>query len=333
MRVTTRAIMSNYSRNLNKTMANLDSSRQKVLTKRKFNNIDEDPSAAARSFKLRREFNQNADYLENVKTTISMFDTVSSSALSISGVLNEQVNEDTLSAINGATSYEARLTYAKTLRGMQDSIVLSLNEKYADRFLFGGAGTKEAPFELKDDKLYYRGIDVNTTDPDEIKKLEEMMDETLYVDIGFGMEENAQGDVVGSSAFNTAVPGLNIVGYGQTADGVSKNVVTLLGQMADALEEPNLNEAKFGKLMDQFVESKNDVADFVAELGTKSEFLENRKKQLETASDNINVQIVDVENVDMAAAISDYVWQQYAYNAALKVGTSILSPSFIDFMK
>ena len=92
---------------------------------------------------------------------------------------------------------------------------------------------------------------------------------------------------------------LNIVGYGQTADGVSKNVVTLLGQMADALEEPNLNEAKFGKLMDQFVESKNDVADFVAELGTKSEFLENRKKQLETASDNINVQIVDVENVDM----------------------------------
>ena len=47
--------------------------------------------------------------------------------------------------------------------------------------------------------------------PNEIKKLEEMMDETLYVDIGFGMEENAQGDVVGSSAFNTAVPGLNIV--------------------------------------------------------------------------------------------------------------------------
>ena len=34
----------------------------------------------------------------------------------------------------------------------------------------------------------------------------------------------------------------------------------------------------------------------------------------------------------MAAAISEYVWQQYAYNAALKVGTSILSPSFIDFM-
>ena len=96
---------------------------------------------------------------------------------------------------------------------------------------------------------------------------------------------------------------------------------------------PLKNRILTSKLMDQFVESKNDVADFVAELGTKSEFLENRKKQLETASDNINVQIVDVENVDMAAAISDYVWQQYAYNAALKVGTSILSPSFIDFMK
>ena len=43
--------------------------------------------------------------------------------------------------------------------------------------------------------------------PKRNKELEEMMDETLYVDIGFGMEENAQGDVVEASAFNTAVPG------------------------------------------------------------------------------------------------------------------------------
>lgn len=41
----------------------------------------------------------------------------------------------------------------------------------------------------------------------------------------------------------------------------------------------------------------------------------------------------NVEGIDMAKAITDYMWNQYAYNAALKVGTSILSPSFIDFMK
>ena len=32
---------------------------------------------------------------------------------------------------------------------MQNSIVLNLNEKYADRFLFGGAGTRKRLFSLK----------------------------------------------------------------------------------------------------------------------------------------------------------------------------------------
>jgi flagellar hook-associated protein 3 FlgL len=41
----------------------------------------------------------------------------------------------------------------------------------------------------------------------------------------------------------------------------------------------------------------------------------------------------NVEGIDLAKALTDYSWNQYAYNAALKVGTSILSASFIDFMK
>ena len=37
--------------------------------------------------------------------------------------------------------------------------------------------------------------------------------------------------------------------------------------------------------------------------------------------------------VEAAKAITDYSYAQYVYNAALKVGTSILSPSLLDFMK
>ena len=48
---------------------------------------------------------------------------------------------------------------------------------------------------------------------------------------------------------------------------------------------------------------------------------------------NLGTQLDNVVNIDMADAITQYSWAQYAYNAALKVGTSILSPSFIDFMK
>lgn len=333
MRVSTRAIMSGYNRNLNKTLNNLYSSQNRVLTQRNFNSIAEDPSSAARSFKLWREYSQNADYIENTKTTQELFDSVASSALQISKVLSEQVSEDALKAVNGATSQEARETYATTLRGMQETIVLSMNSSYGDRFLFGGASTKEAPFELSDDgKLLYRGIDVNTTDPDEIKKLEGFMEETLYVDLGFGMQKT-NGTINSESVFDTAICGLDVVGYGQTDDGISKNVVTLLGQMADELEKENFDEDKFNKLFTQFTECKNDVADFAAEIGTDCEFLENTVTKLESNQDILNTQIISLDQVDMPAAITDYIWQEYAYNAALKVGNSLLSQSFIDFMR
>ena len=42
---------------------------------------------------------------------------------------------------------------------------------------------------------------------------------------------------------------------------------------------------------------------------------------------------IDLEQVDMAEAISSYTWQGYAYNAALKVGTDIVSQSLLDFMR
>lgn len=333
MRISTGSIMQRYNRNLSKAIGNLDASRMKVLTNRNFNSISEDPAAAAQSFKLRREYNQTADQVKNIENTISLFDNIASGALDVSTMLTQDVNEDVLRAVNGATGSDARQAYAQSLRGVQESIVLSLNAKYGDRFLYGGASTKEAPFEfdVESNKLKFRNLDVNN--PANEDELKAMMGETLYVDLGFGLQEDAAtSTLLSNTAFNTAASGLSILGYGQNADGNSKNVVVLLGQMADELEKEPFDEASFNKMMDQFTESKNVASNYVAELGTRSQFLEDTKKILTDSQDTINEQILDVEEVDMAAAISDYVWQQYAYNAALKVGTSILSPSFIDFM-
>ena len=66
--------------------------------------------------------------------------------------------------------------------------------------------------------------------------------------------------------------------------------------------------------------------------GRMINFLETTKSRLEDQQLNLTEQYDNVVNVDMAEAIKEFSWAQYAYNAALKVGTQILSPSFIDFM-
>jgi len=330
MRITTSQMLRNYQSNLSKTNYELNSSREKVLTKRNFNRISEDPAAASKAFKLRKEYLQNEDYLENVKSVISHFDAVESSAMQMNDIVKE-ANSLILEGINGSSSHEQRKTIAISLRKMQESLVLSANSKFGDTFLFGGQNTSSIPFELKDGKLFYFGNDVASADPDVQKKLEDMSNENILVDLGFGLTSDA-GKIVNNSAFNTAFSGLNVLGFGTEA-GVDKNIVNLLGQFADELEKPELDDAKIKELTNQFDISKNEMLDFVTVLGTKSKFLEETESRLTDNKLTLNEKIVSLENVDLSEAITNYSWSQFAYNAALKVGNSILSQSFIDFMR
>lgn len=323
-------MLRNYQSNLSKTNYELNSSREKVLTKRNFNRISEDPAAASKAFKLRKEYLQNEDYLENVKSVISHFDAVESSAMQMNDIVKE-ANSLILEGINGSSSHEQRKTIAISLRKMQESLVLSANSKFGDTFLFGGQNTSSIPFELKDGKLFYFGNDVASADPDVQKKLEDMSNENILVDLGFGLTSDA-GKIVNNSAFNTAFSGLNVLGFGTEA-GVDKNIVNLLGQVADELEKPELDDAKIKELTNQFDISKNEMLDFVTVLGTKSKFLEETESRLTDNKLTLNEKIVSLENVDLSEAITNYSWSQFAYNAALKVGNSILSQSFIDFMR
>ncbi|AMJ42407.1 hypothetical protein [Anaerotignum propionicum] len=330
MRITTNQVLSNYQTNLSKTTAELDTARNRVLTKRNFMKASEDPASAAVAYKLRKEYIETGDHIENVKDASSQFDAVESSAIEMSTIA-KKANALILEGITGTTSLESRKTIATSLRQMQESIVMSANSKLGESFLFGGQTTDSTPFEMVDGKLQYFGLDVSSTDPAVQTKLKEMTNATVYVDLGFGLSFTS-GKIDTNSAFNVAVSGLNALGFGQS-DGKEQNLVNILGSIADELEKDPADSQKLDGLSKQFTESSSKLADFITSIGTKSNFLELTQTRLEDNQFTLNEKIVSVENVDLAAAITDYSWAQYAYNSALKVGNSILSQSFIDFMR
>lgn len=435
MRITTRAIMQSYNYNLTNALKNWNTAQTKVLTQRNFSTIAEDPSSATRSFKLRQQFRTNNMQLEMAQQSETLLDQAVSSTMQISDIMCNTVNPDILKAVNATnSSLDVRKSYAASLRGMADSIVLAANSQISGRYIFGGASTKEVPFEMDaDGNFTYRGVNVDATDKDlyldkdnkpifldadgkeiaydtytptttyydadgtkitvdgtTIKEedgklvdgngdpveyakketvytlekngqpvagtfkavedadgngielsgmksqrqvLDELANETLYVDIGFGLEGDADGNVVSTSAYNTAVPGLSMLGYGKDENGNSNNVVVLLGQLANVLEQEKFDENEYNVLMSKFDECVDQITDFESTLGTKQNFLEGTVTRLEQYNDAINNRVVDLEQVDMAEAISTYTWMGYAYNAALKVGTDIVSNSLLDYMK
>ena len=340
MRITTQAIMMGYNRELSGALDRWNKAQNRVLTQRNFNTTAEDPAAANRAFQLRKQYRENASHLELTKQTQSLMDQVCTSAMQISDIMANDIQPDILEAINGTNStLSDRQTYAEALRGMQKSIVLSANTQVGGRFLFSGEDTKTVPFELSDDglTLTYLGVDVSGTDNngnDTMTELNTLSQSTLNVDLGFGLKEDGNsGQMVSTSVFNTATPGINLLGYGKDKDGLPNNVVVLLGEMANELEQEDFDAEKFRQMLGKYQDCLQQTTNFEADLGTKQQFLDGTVNRLEDHNDTLNTRIIDLEQVDMAEAISSYTWQGYAYNAALKVGTDIVSQSLLDFMR
>lgn len=342
MRITTNAILRNYNKNLSTSMKNLDTMRNRVMTQRKYMSTAEDPSSALRATSLERKYAKNNDYLDTVDDIQSHQNAQEDSAMQISNIALVLAKQYGIEGMNGTNhSKETRQTYADAWRGAQQSMLLSLNATYGDEYVFGGSDAKNVPFTLEEvngkQVLKYRGEDVTNGDP---KFLEELSKDSHFIDLGFGLDvtnvtppdKSGQYSIDPATAFNTSLPGINLVGYGQDADKDPKNMVLLAGMVADELEKEPFDYDRYKELVGKFEDGRNDLLSQVTILGTQTEFLTTTKERLENNKIQIAEDYDNVVNVDMAEAIMDFSWAQYVYNASLKVGNNILTPSFIDFM-
>lgn len=335
MRVTTNMMMKQYQSRLNDCLTQQTDNQYQVMTGRRYQYAWQDPSRSSSAASLTKRYLRNQDYLSTIDDVQSYQDAQEDACRQVSTLAQTVSKEYSMEALNGTTSLEGRKTLATALREIQNSMISSLNGKYGEDFVMAGSHGKTLPFEMKEDGLYYLGNKVNVDskeNEDAFKQLEKLAGDTMYVDLGFGLEFKDE-EVVSSSAFNTSLPGIAVIGYGKDENGMSNNIIELVGQMADVLEQTDFDKDAYEKLWTKFDEGANKVDDTVARLGTKTKLLEDTKDRLTDLNLSLHEQLDSAVNIDPAEAIMNYSWSQYAYTAALKIGTNILGSSLLDFLK
>ena len=215
---------------------------------------------------------------------------------------------------------------------IQESMLQYANTTYQGKYIFGGCHNDSAPFSGSGSRITYAATDVTSG---QTAALDTLSQEKACVDIGLGLND---GPVSDSNTLNTSIPGIAVLGYGVTPDGISKNLIALTGQMSELLKSSegdwvNGGAQRFKDMMSQYEDSLNQVIDTQSAIGVQSQSLEITASRLNDLDLTYNTQIVDVEYVNDAEAISEYYYAQYTYNAALRVGSSILGPSLLDFLK
>lgn len=449
IRATTGGVLKSYRANLMNSFISMNKSRDTVLSQRNFNSYAEDPAAAAKAFRLRKS-RMTVDSQHSIcSDTLKKYQTAYSCLQSMDEVLDTKnpsmntIKEAVLKWLDDPKG-DAREQLSKVLDQMSEILVQNMNQKYGDNFIFAGADGHNVPFEIKDNKLYYRGVSVDAAIPNvmgtkeadgsvtplevdpntnlattggkfyvkmdtsalvskddfdaaiaadpnaaqnylmtdsttvpptyqmfnekgepdpagtyyldmtkaetmtveeydaqklEAEKLEYLKNEKYYVDIGLGFQEDKNGNLIPSSGFNAALNGINFFGCGLDKDGDPKNIYSIvqrLTQLSDSVPEGG----DCGGIYDEFkrlvgkleTASSNFKTEFT-NMAASTTKLENNEKLLEDNFYNLQEQYAALEDVDMVDSLTSFIWAQYCYNAALKVGNNVLSESLMDYLR
>ena len=345
-RVTTNGMMMNYKSNLMNSYKKLGEISEKVTTQRNFNSYAESPSKASQAFQLRRErWNTETQIMNSTHVTHKLQQAWNSLDDVYQDLGNGLGAYSTLIGMNGDKGAGAA-ALGETIKSAADSMMFTMNAKYGERYIFSAADGDSVPFSWGQDAngnkvLLYRGINVDQDPPPQ--ELLDTLNEHTYVDLGMGMTEDpVTGKLIDASAYDSSLNGLKFLGYGVDADGDPKNVISLMNKMGTIFAarnpdtgdyDPNVGTQEdmdrlYGKLKD----SLNDLHAERVAMDTEAKFVKTNTDRLTSLDDTLNEQIVDMEDIDPADAITTLMWAQYSYNAALRIGTQLLSQSLIDYM-
>lgn len=329
-RITNTAMMRGYGNILNSAMANLDSAFLQTITRRKFEKASEAPLDSALAYQYRKDYAATNDYIENAEVLDDKYKAQEDVLMQL-GDLNEDVIVDVTRILNGTMSDDDIQITIANLKQIQENMVLSMNTNFSDEYIFGGSSASEAPFafDVETNTLTYRGLDVD--DPDNAFLLDFYANESIYVDLGFGLTVDSNGVIDPNSAFDSALPGINVLGYGLDDDGNKLNLITALGDIIAAIDDP-MDYGAAQDAYDAYTNSAKTLLTNVASMGAKTKFLAYSISRLEDLSINIIEKINHVEMVDAEEAILNLEMAKYTYNAALQIGPDILQPSLLDFM-
>ena len=207
---------------------------------------------------------------------------------------------------------------------------------------------KDGVEDSKANPPYYKTKDgvIPAADYDKQKKewdaLEYMAKgERKNADLGFGMQEDENGNIIGSSVANVGLQGITFLGYGVDKDGDPKNIVSIADRMGTLLRRCDSDSGdwaspedkeEFSRLAKKFEDAASQLTDKHTEMDTQAAFIKSNQDQLKANTDTLQEQILGIEQVDLADAITSFSWAQYCYNMSIKVGNSILSQSLMDYM-
>jgi flagellar hook-associated protein 3 FlgL len=301
MRITEGMTARTVLADLGANKARLTKTQREISSGERITKPSDDPFGTARTLQLSGELEGFQQYKENVSDGNGWV-TATETALSQISEVVQRARELLVQAGNDSNGQVAKEGIAAEIEALTEAVKQEADVTYDDRYIFSGTETETRPYELGENDEY----------------------------------SGNEGSIV------------RVIGAGVSV-GVNVNIQSLLGEGAGAEDDKLLDvlrdiatdlrggteenaEALRGTDLERLSDNLDELTRVRAVVGATTNRLATAGTRLEQLEESSLSELTDVRDTDMTEALVNYSTEQNAYEAALKVGATIIQPSLMDFL-
>lgn len=296
MRVTQSMLTQNSLRNISNSYLKMGQYQDQLSSGKKITKPSDDPVSAMKGMAYRTDLSDVSQYKRNLSELHTWMDN-SESGMNQANSALQRIRELVVSSQNSSLTDVDRKAIADEVGQLQQDLVKTANTQVAGRYIFHGNDVLNPPVPTEVPPT----VAANLTDP-------KIANYNVEVSSGVSLKANVN-----------------------PANVFSQELFDVVGGIQTSLQ--NSNSTDMDSLLTRLDKVMDTMSAEHSELGARSNRLDMVESRLDQQEVTATQVLSDNEDVDMEKVIMDLTNQESVHRAALSVGSRIIQPSLLDFLK
>lgn len=317
LRVTQSMLNTQLMRNLTNNLGRMNTLQNQLSTGKIINKPSDDPIGITFALRYRSELSSTAQYTENVSSAISFLQ-YTDTTIGQAGDIMQRARELLVKGANGSLDQTSMDAIKTEISQLYNQMIEIGNTQFNGQQVFNGENTTEKPYSTL--KLEEAADPLAT--PPIYKAYHQATDSgDIKYELSAGMSLAI--NVTGNDVFGEPVA--------NDTDTSSDNVFQLLRRAHDMLAAGNHDG--ISDLIGQIDTRMNKMLTARSEVGARMNRVELIQDRLNDMDINLQTLQSKTEDADMAKVITNMKMEENVYQASLSVGSQLIRPSLVDFLR
>jgi flagellar hook-associated protein 3 FlgL len=308
-------LINSFINNMNSNVKRMSKYQDQLSTARKIQRPSDDPVGVLSSLQVRTDLSKTAQYNRNVDDGKSWLKHTETSLMEMNDIIL-RTYELAVQAANDTNSPEEREKISMEVEQLKEQLVEVANTAYAGRYIFGGYNTTMKPFKIRDDgasgeAIFYNGNDLGTISTDDFNEFSKQIIK----------HEVSQG-----AYLEISIPGNEIFKSGED------NLFAVFTDFINGLND-STSSHDFDASIEKLNKYQQHIITIVADVGGRDNRLNLVSNRLANDEFNYTEMKSNIEDIDYAKTITEFLMTENIYRAGLSVGARIIQPTLVDFLR